>query len=165
MTSDFLAQKRQKRPVWVALTGSLCALRLSRASPVEGFLRAESAVRPLRVSSPEGRGGDNDPASSVKCDHVVVYASFLEIEAGEYTDVLLNASVYRRGSYSEPAASRTPCASHDLAVDERSEFAPTASDARRTCPRGLGNPLPRRGSGLSRLRPYRCAARMPRRGA
>jgi hypothetical protein len=59
---------------------------LSRAPPVEGFLWAESAVRPLRASSREGRGGDNDPASSVECDHVVVYASFLEIEAGEYTE-------------------------------------------------------------------------------
>jgi hypothetical protein len=119
MTSDFLAQKQQKRPVWVALTGSLCALRLSRAPPVEGFLRAESAVRPLRLSSREGRGGDNDLASSVECDHVVVYASFLEIEAAEYTDALLNASVYRRGFYLGRAASRTPCASHDLGLDER----------------------------------------------
>jgi hypothetical protein len=60
------------------------ALPLAGAPPVEGFLRGESAVTPLRANGDKGRGGDDDSTICAEFDHVIS-ASFPEIGAGEYT--------------------------------------------------------------------------------
>jgi hypothetical protein len=71
-------------------------LPLAGAPPAKGFPEVESAVTPLHVNGHKGRGEDDATRMCAESDHVV-FASFLEIEAREYTVESLDAREYRRG--------------------------------------------------------------------
>jgi hypothetical protein len=68
---DNLAQKRRKRPIWVALTGlRYDAVRLAGAPPDEGFLGVESVAASLRVNGRSARGGEDFTTIRRETEHM-----------------------------------------------------------------------------------------------